>query len=340
MATLLVTGGAGFIGSNFAGLALAEGHKVIVLDLFTYAGHEANLSHLKGQLEVVRGDIADEGLVRDLLAKQKPDALLNFAAESHVDRSITGPAPFIRTNIQGVFNLLRCASEYMGTLPEQKKKGFRYLQVSTDEVYGELGETGAFTEQSPYKPNSPYSASKASGDMLTRAWHKTYALPALVTNCSNNYGPRQFPEKLIPFMIHNAINGKPLGIYGRGQNVRDWIHVDDHCRGVLLALEKGTLGQTYCFGGNSERNNVQVVEKLCDILDELRPKSDGSSYRRQITFVTDRPGHDFRYAIDDSLACRTLGFKRQHNFDSGLKSTVEWYLANTAWMKEVMGDQQ
>ena len=330
-----MTGGAGFIGSGFVEMALERGHKITVLDLFTYAGHPANLSHLHSQIEVVRGDIADEAVVSGLLKKQDFDGLINFAAESHVDRSITGPAPFIHTNVWGVFNLLKCSLEYFAKLSDDRKKSFRYVQVSTDEVYGELGDTGKFTENSSYKPNSPYSASKASGDMLTRAWQRTYGLPAIITNCSNNYGPRQFPEKLIPFMIQSALNGKPLGIYGRGENVRDWIHVEDHCRGLLLAFEKGVPGETYCFGGNAERNNVQVVNRICELLDELRPKADKSSYKSQISYVADRLGHDHRYAIDDSFAEAKLGFKRQHDFESGLRATVTWYLENQKWINEV-----
>ncbi len=337
MASVLVTGGAGFIGSGFVRLLAGLGHKVTVLDLFTYAGHRANLAELEGKVEIVTGDIADEGLVTELLQKQGFDGIINFAAESHVDRSISGPGTFIHTNILGVFNLLKCSLAYYSKLDAARKSKFRYVQVSTDEVYGELGETGKFTEESPYKPNSPYSASKASGDMLARAWHHTYGLPTVTTNCSNNYGPRQFPEKLIPFMIKCALSDRPLGIYGNGKNVRDWIHVEDHCQGVMLAFEQGKPGETYCFGGNAERNNVEVVNKICEYLDELNPRADGASYKKQITYVADRPGHDHRYAIDDSYATEKLGFKRRYDFDSGLRATVAWYLENQAWVKEVTG---
>lgn len=333
---VLITGGAGFIGSNFVDLLVRQGFSVTVLDAFTYAGHPENLAHLKGEIEIVRGDIADEKLVASLFESQKFQWVVNFAAESHVDRSISGPAPFVHTNVNGVFNLLNCSRKHFENLNSELKKNFRYLQISTDEVYGELGDTGFFTEESPYRPNSPYSASKASGDMFTRAWFKTYGLPTLITNCSNNYGPRQFPEKLIPFMIHNALGGKPMGIYGRGQNVRDWIHVEDHCHGILLALRSGQTGNTYCFGGRAEKNNVEVVEQICALLDEMRPRPNGGSYREQITFVQDRPGHDHRYAIDDTRAETKLGFKRKYDFKEGLRQTVKWYLENENWVHSVL----
>lgn len=338
MQTLLVTGAAGFIGSNFVELAVRQGFRVIVLDSLTYAGHRENLEGISGpgSFEFVEGDIRNEKLVDRLLVNHSIDALLNFAAESHVDRSITGPAAFIETNILGTYNLVTCAHRYWSTLAGKKKETFRYLQVSTDEVYGTLGESGKFSETTPYAPNSPYSASKASADLLVRAWHHTYGLPTITTNCSNNYGPKQYPEKLIPHMIQCALSDKNLPVYGNGKNVRDWIHVEDHCAGILLALLKGKPGSTYCFGGNAERQNVDVVKTLCLELDCLRPRKDGKSYAAQISFVQDRLGHDWRYAIDDSLAQRELGFTRKFDFEKGLASTVQWYLEHAAWTQAVL----
>jgi dTDP-glucose 4,6-dehydratase len=346
MSTFLLTGGAGFIGSNFVELAVRRGHRVIVLDALTYAGHRENLDSIPqgtpshpGSWELVIGDIRDARLVPELLAKHHCSALLNFAAESHVDRSITGPSAFIETNILGTYNLLQAARGYVDQLPAGSplKSSFRYLQVSTDEVYGALGDTGKFSETTPYAPNSPYSASKAASDHLVRAWHHTYGLNVVTTNCSNNYGPKQFPEKLIPHMIQCALAGKPLPVYGKGANVRDWIYVVDHCEGILLALERGTAGETYCFGGNSERKNLDVVHALCAVLDEVKPRADGKSYREQIHFVQDRAGHDWRYAIDDTKAQKELGFNRSmKNFEQGLRSTVEWYLSNDSWVKAVL----
>ena len=332
--TLLVTGGCGFIGSNFVRQRTKKGERVIVLDVLTYAGHRENLDGVSGS-ELVIGNICDGRLVADLLERHKVDAIINFAAESHVDRSIGAPSAFIETNIQGTFTLLNAALPYWQNLRDSKKTNFRYIQISTDEVYGSLGPTGKFSETTPMAPNSPYSASKAAGDHLTRAWYHTYGLPALTTNCSNNYGPRQFPEKLIPHMITCALAGKPLPVYGDGGNIRDWIHVEDHCSGISLALEKGKPGATYCFGGNAERNNLDVVKTICRELDEMRPRKDGQSYAKAITFVTDRLGHDRRYAIDDSLAERELGFKREYEFESGLANTIRWYLENEAWCKAV-----
>lgn len=337
--TLLVTGGAGFIGSNFVEMAVSQGHRVITLDAMTYAGHPENLSSIpkaSGSWELVQGDICDTKLVSSLLHEHKIDALLNFAAESHVDRSITGPGAFIETNIRGVFSLLTASLEYWQKLDGARKSGFRYLQVSTDEVYGSLGPTGKFSETTPMAPNSPYSSSKASGDLLTRAWFHTYGLPTLTTNCSNNYGPKQFPEKLIPHMIQCALTGRPLPVYGDGGNIRDWIHVHDHCAGVMLALEKGQPSGTYCFGGNAERNNLDVVRTICKLLDELKPRADGKPHDAGIAFVQDRLGHDRRYAIDDTLAQRELGFKRAYQFESGLANTVRWYLENAAWSEAVL----
>jgi dTDP-glucose 4,6-dehydratase len=334
--SMLITGAAGFIGSNFVDLVTAHGWTVIVLDALTYAGHKENLLSIKSGYELVEGDICDENLVTKLLAKHQPHALINFAAESHVDRSIDGPGSFIQTNIIGVFNLLRCSLDYWQGLDGAQKADFRYVQVSTDEVYGSLGATGKFSELTPMAPNSPYSASKASGDLLTRSWFHTYGLPTITTNCSNNYGPKQFPEKLIPHMISCALSDKPLPVYGDGGNIRDWIHVKDHCAGVMLALEKGQLGETYCFGGNAERNNLDVVKTICRLLDEMRPRKDGKSYSTLISFVEDRLGHDRRYAIDDSKAERELNFKRRYQFESGLADTVKWYLENDLWMNAVL----
>jgi dTDP-glucose 4,6-dehydratase len=336
--TLLVTGAAGFIGSSFAEMALASGHRVIVLDALTYAGHRENLSGL--EVEFVLGDICDGKLIASLLERHAPSAVVNFAAESHVDRSIDAPSAFIETNIQGTFTLLNASLEYWKKLDADRAKNFRYLQVSTDEVYGSLGPTGKFSETTAYAPNSPYSASKASADFLTRAWHETYGLPTLTTNCTNNYGPRQFPEKLIPHMIFCALNGKPLPVYGDGGNIRDWIHVEDHCRGVFLALEKGRPGSTYCFGGNAEKNNLDVVRAICRELDKLRPRKDGKPHDSAIAFVKDRPGHDRRYAIDDSLAQRELGFTRRYEFESGMAATVRWYLENQNWCASVTKSQK
>jgi dTDP-glucose 4,6-dehydratase len=342
--TFLITGAAGFIGSAFVRNRAAEGHKCIVLDALTYAGHRENLDPKDipgpGSVELVEGNICDLDLVRSLLKKHQVAGLIHFAAESHVDRSIEGPKAFIDTNIYGTFTLLTAALEHWKGLPEgsEQKKSFRYLQVSTDEVYGTLGDTGKFSETTAYAPNSPYSASKAAGDLLVRAWHHTYGLPTITTNCSNNYGPRQFPEKLIPHMIQCAISGKPLPVYGDGGNVRDWIHVEDHSEGVWLAFKAGRLGETYCFGGNAERNNLDVVKSICAILDEMRPRGDGKSYSSQISFVKDRLGHDRRYAIDDNKAVNELGFTRKYKgFEEGLKATVKWYLENDTWVKSVMG---
>jgi dTDP-glucose 4,6-dehydratase len=339
---LLVTGGAGFIGSSFVGQMVQAGKQVIVLDALTYAGHPANLEWInrqgwKGSYTLVKGRIEDGKHTLELLRKYEIDAVLNFAAESHVDNSISKPSEFIETNIVGVYNMLEASREYYRGLAGDKKQNFRFLQVSTDEVYGSLGETGYFTETTAMKPNSPYSASKAAGDHLVRAWFKTYGLPCLTTNCTNNYGPRQYPEKLIPLVITRAVAGQSLPIYGDGKNIRDWIQVEDHCRGVALALEKGVPGQVYAFGGNAERTNLEVVHAICEILDEIRPRKDSLSYKSQIAFVPDRPGHDRRYAIDDSKAQKELGFTREYSFESGLRATVEWYLANQEWADTVTG---
>ena len=336
MQTCLITGAAGFIGSEFARHMLSRGFKVVVLDLLTYAGHLENLKGHQDKIEFVQGDIADVATVQRVFDQNHFDAVFNFAAESHVDRSIADSAAFIRTNVTGVQVLLQASKAKWELRSPGDRSRFRFVQISTDEVFGALGETGYFTESTPYAPNSPYSASKAAGDHLVRAWFHTYGLPTIITNCSNNYGQRQYPEKLIPHMIECALSEKPLPVYGNGQNVRDWIHVSDHCAGVWLAAEKGTPGESYCFGGRSERRNLNVVESICDILDLLKPRANKASYRNLISFVEDRKGHDWRYAIDDSRAERELGFKRTYqSFEIGLEQTVKWYLENQDWVKKV-----
>ena len=326
---LLVTGGAGFIGANFIVSTLAAtGEAIVNLDKLTYAGSLANLDELKGDArhQFVRGDICDRALLRRLLQEHRPRAIVHFAAESHVDRSIEGPAEFIQTNVVGTFSLLEEARAWWGALAGAEKERFRFLHVSTDEVYGSLDAVApAFTEAHPYAPNSPYAASKAAADHLVRAYHHTYGLPVLTTNCSNNYGPRQFPEKLIPLMITHALAGKPLPVYGDGLNVRDWLYVFDHCEAVRLVLEKGRLGATYNIGGNNEKTNIEVVKMLCALLDEARPRPRGG-YGELITMVKDRPGHDRRYAIDASLIARELGWRPREDFASGMRKTVAWYL--------------
>jgi dTDP-glucose 4,6-dehydratase len=330
--SFLVTGGAGFIGSAFVRLLAQGGHRITVLDALTYAGHRENLEGVKAELVV--GNICDGPLVSRLLKEHQINVVVNFAAESHVDRSISSPAEFIETNVRGTCALLTASLDHFQKLPDKAK--FRYVQISTDEVYGSLGPTGKFSETSPFAPNSPYSASKAAGDHLVRAWFHTYGLPTLTTNCSNNYGPRQYPEKLIPHMIHCALTGRPLPVYGDGGNVRDWIHVEDHCHGILLAVERGKPGETYCFGGDAERNNLDVVRALCRELDRRKPRADGKPHESAIQFVTDRLGHDRRYAIDDARARRELGFTRRHTFEQGLADTVAWYLDNGAWREAVL----
>ena len=336
---ILVTGGAGFIGSNFVldWLAL-EQDAVVNLDKLTYAGNLQNLASLEGNPRhiFVHGDIGDADLVAKLLAEHQPRAIVNFAAESHVDRSIHGPAEFIQTNIVGTFTLLEATRAYWNGLTDEAKKSFRFLHVSTDEVYGSLSPTDpAFTETKQYEPNSPYSASKAASDHLVRAYHHTYGLPVLTTNCSNNYGPYHFPEKLIPLVIHNALAGKPLPIYGDGQQVRDWLYVKDHASAIRRVLEAGKVGETYNVGGWNEKPNLDVVHTLCAILDELSPRSDGRSYREQITYVTDRPGHDRRYAIDATKINRELGWKPAETFETGIRKTVQWYLDNQEWVRNI-----
>jgi dTDP-glucose 4,6-dehydratase len=326
---LLVTGGAGFIGSNFALSTIAQsGEPIVNLDKLTYAGNLANLESLRGDARhtFVQGDIGDRGLLGTLLARHRPRAIVHLAAESHVDRSIEGPAEFIQTNVVGTFGLLEEARAYWQAMPAEERSAFRFLHVSTDEVYGSLGpQDPAFTEQTPYAPNSPYSASKAASDHLVRAYHHTYGLPTLVTNCSNNYGPRQFPEKLIPLMIHQALAGKPLPVYGDGQNVRDWLYVEDHCAALRAVLARGRLGEVYNIGGAAEMKNIDLVTTLCALLDEAKPRT-GGSYAALITFVKDRPGHDRRYAIDSGKIRKELGWRPAETFASGLKKTVRWYL--------------
>lgn len=337
--TILVTGAAGFIGANFVLDWLAQSDEPVVnLDLLTYAGNLENLDSLEGDVRhtFVRGDIGDSQLVASLFAKHQPRAVVNFAAESHVDRSIHGPEDFIQTNVVGTFHLLESVRAYWGTLSEEDKKAFRFLHVSTDEVYGSLAKDDpAFTEENKYEPNSPYSASKAASDHLVRAYHHTYGLPVLTTNCSNNYGPYHFPEKLIPLCILNALAGKSLPIYGDGQQVRDWLYVKDHCSAIRRVLEAGQVGETYNVGGWNDKANLDVVNTLCEVLGELSPRSDGLSYKTQITFVKDRPGHDRRYAIDASKIERELGWKPAETFETGIRKTVIWYLENQGWVNNV-----
>ena len=337
--TILVTGGAGFIGSNFVHAWLAQHDEVLVnLDKLTYAGNLRNLHALAGDSRhhFVQGDIGDTTLVSQLLATHQPRAVLHFAAESHVDRSIHGPMDFIQTNVVGTFQLLESVRAFWVGLDDQVKQAFRFLHVSTDEVYGSLAaDAPAFSETHPYEPNSPYSASKAASDHLVRAWHHTYGLPVLTTNCSNNYGPYHFPEKLIPLVIHNALAGKPLPIYGDGQQVRDWLYVEDHCKAIMRVLQDGRLGETYNVGGWNEKPNIEVVRTLCALLDELQPRADGQSYATQMTFVKDRPGHDRRYAIDARKLERELGWRPEETFETGLRKTVQWYLSHGDWVEEV-----
>ena len=337
--TILVTGGAGFIGSNFVLDWLTDSDESLVnLDKLTYAGNLANLASLaKDPRHVfVRGDIGDATLVARLCAEHRPRAIINFAAESHVDRSIHGPSEFIQTNIVGTFQLLETVRAYWGGLEGTEKAGFRFLHVSTDEVYGSLSATEApFAETHRYEPNSPYSASKAASDHLVRAYHHTYGLPVLTTNCSNNYGPYHFPEKLIPLMIVNALAGKPLPVYGDGMQVRDWLYVKDHCSAVRSVLGAGKVGETYNIGGWNEKPNIEIVRTVCSLLDELQPRADGRPYLEQVTYVTDRPGHDRRYAIDARRIERELGWRPAETFDTGIRKTVAWYLANRDWVGQV-----
>jgi dTDP-glucose 4,6-dehydratase len=336
--TWLVTGGAGFIGGNFVLEAVAKGIRIVNLDALTYAGNLDTLTALEGNPKHVfaHGDIGDHALVARLLGEHQPDAVLNFAAESHVDRSIDGPGAFIQTNVVGTLALLESVRDYWRSLEGGRREAFRFLHVSTDEVYGSLGDTGKFSETTPYAPNSPYSASKAASDHLVRAFYHTYGLPVLTTNCSNNYGPYHFPEKLIPLIIARALAGEPLPVYGDGKNVRDWLYVGDHCAAIRTVLEKGRVGETYNVGGDAERQNIEVVETICRLLDERRPRADGKPRASQITYVTDRPGHDRRYAIDASKLQAELGWKPQHTFEQGIADTVDWYLQHQDWVQRVL----
>lgn len=347
MQTLIITGGAGFIGANFVQHALAQTTaRLVIVDKLTYAGNKANLGAALENPRVVfvEADIADRAAMQAVFAAHQPTGIVNFAAESHVDRSIDDPSPFIETNITGTFVLLETARKYVRELGAEQQAAFRFLHVSTDEVYGTLGATGLFEETTPYAPNSPYAASKASADHLVRAWHETFGLPTIITNCSNNYGPYQFPEKLIPLMLLNAIEGKPLPIYGDGGNVRDWLYVEDHCRGILLALQKGVPGEKYNIGGGNERTNLQIVDRLCAEVEKILPAAENpalqaqgkTSYQDLKIFVADRPGHDKRYAIDASKISAELGWQPKYDFESGLAKTVRWYFENRAWCNTVL----
>jgi len=336
--TWLVTGGAGFIGGNFVLDAVARGIRIVNLDALTYAGNLDTLASLEGNDAhvFVHGDIGDGALVARLLAEHRPDAIVNFAAESHVDRSIDGPAAFVQTNVVGTLALLEAARDYWRADDAGAREGFRFLHVSTDEVYGSLGDTGKFTETTPFAPNSPYSASKAASDHLVRAFHHTYGLPVLTTNCSNNYGPFQFPEKLIPLIIAKALAGEPLPIYGDGRYVRDWLHVSDHCNAIHAVLEHGRVGETYNVGGDAERENIVVVKTICDLLDAREPLPDGRARDCLMTFVKDRPGHDRRYAIDSSKLQHELGWRPRVTFEQGIAQTVAWYLDHQPWVRRVL----
>ncbi|AIF49386.1 dTDP-glucose 4,6-dehydratase [Dyella japonica] len=338
MTTLLVTGGAGFIGANFVLKAIADGLKIVNLDLLTYAGNLGTLDAVKNSHNhiFVQGSIGDRACVTRILDEHKPDAIVNFAAESHVDRSIDGPAAFIETNVVGTLALLECSRDYWLALDNAARERFRFLHVSTDEVYGSLGAEGHFSEQTPYAPNSPYSASKAASDHLVRAFHHTYGLPTLTTNCSNNYGPYQFPEKLIPLVIQKALSGEPLPVYGDGMNIRDWLYVGDHCEAIRRVLEAGRVGETYNVGGNAERPNIAVVETICAVLDERQPLANQAPRKSLITFVKDRPGHDRRYAVNADKIHRELGWRPSLTFEQGIRQTIAWYLSNQAWTTRVL----
>lgn len=335
---ILVTGGSGFIGSNLVRLLVTRGHTVLNIDKLTYAGNPASLADLAGNphYQFLQADICDTAAINAAFARFAPQGVMHLAAESHVDRSIDGPGEFIQTNVVGTFTLLQAAREHYARLSPAERECFRFLHVSTDEVYGSLGAEGLFTETTPYDPHSPYSASKAASDHLARAWADTYGLPVLVTNCSNNYGPYQFPEKLIPVVILKALRGEPIPVYGKGENIRDWLYVEDHAEALLTVLSAGTPGQTYNIGGNNEQRNIDLVNLLCRLLDGLRPRADGVSYASQITFVTDRPGHDLRYAIDASKIRNELGWTPRQDNESGFAKTVQWYLANQPWIDNVL----
>ena len=339
MQTILVTGGAGFIGSCFVRTCIAErSARLVNFDKLTYAGNLDSLEPVLADPDHIflQGDITDRAMLDRVMAEHQPAAIVHFAAESHVDRSIDNPAEFVITNVLGTFHLLDSARRYWSRLPDERRRAFRFLHVSTDEVYGSLGPTGRFVESSPYDPSSPYSASKASSDHFVRAYHRTYGLPVLVTNCSNNYGPYQFPEKLLPLMILNALEGKPLPVYGDGRNVRDWLFVEDHCRALRCVLTAGCPGETYNVGGDCEQTNLDVVRRICDLVDELRPGLPHAPCTSLITFVKDRPGHDRRYAIDPTKIRTALGWRPQHDFDAGLRRTVQWYLDHSQWVERVL----
>ena len=346
--TVIVTGGSGFIGTNFVRLLMKSGgYHVVNLDALTYAANALSLADLEGHPDYVfvKGNITDRELVASLFSKYQPVGVFHLAAESHVDRSIVSAENFVQTNVVGTYTMLEAARAYWNGLPDEKKTIFRFLHVSTDEVFGSLGQEGYFTEETPYAPNSPYSASKAASDHFVRAFYHTYGLPTVITNCSNNYGPYQFPEKMIPLMIMNALSGKPLPVYGDGGNIRDWLYVDDHCRAVKLAFEKGKPGEVYAIGGSNEQKNINVVNKICSILDDIAPpveipqlRGQGlKSYKDLIRFVTDRPGHDRRYAIDSARITRELGWQAEVGFEAGLRQTIEWYLSNPKWVDQASG---
>ena len=338
----LVTGGSGFIGANFIQYLLKNdlAKKIINLDKLTYAGNPQNLLKFEHDDRYVfnQGDICDQEHVRELIQLHHPDIIVNFAAESHVDRSIDGPGEFIKTNISGTYTLLQESLRYYQSLENDKQKKFRFHHVSTDEVFGSLGEDGFFTEETPYDPSSPYSASKAASDHLVRAWERTYGLPIIISNCSNNYGPYQFPEKLIPLMILNCLAEESLPVYGTGENVRDWLYVDDHCEAIYTIIEKGKIGETYNVGGNNEIQNIEIVNTICSILDEIKPSENGNSYTDLITYVKDRPGHDFRYAIDSSKLKDELNWSPNETFESGIRKTINWYLENQAWWQDIQNN--
>ena len=339
MKTLLVTGGLGFIGSNFIHYLIKNKlvGQIVNLDKLTYAGSKDNLAAIDSNdyYHFIEGDISNQQVIRSILEKYKPDVIVNFAAESHVDRSIDRPAEFIQTNVVGTFNLLHESNQWLKNMNNGIKESFKFIHISTDEVYGSLGKTGKFSESTNYDPSSPYSASKASSDHLARSWYRTYDFPVLITNCSNNYGPYQFPEKLIPLMIINALEGKSLPVYGKGLNVRDWLYVDDHCRAIQAIIEIGRLGETYNIGGNNEITNIQIVETICEILDNEIPLETGKLYKEQIVFVDDRPGHDFRYAIDATKIEKELGWKPKENFETGIQKTILWFLTNQDWWRKI-----
>ena len=336
MNKILVTGGCGFIGSNFIRHLIKKDNSIhiINLDKLTYAGNIKSLDSIPDSShQLIKGDICDSKLIESIFDKNKIDAVVHFAAESHVDRSIDGPSDFINTNIVGTMNLLEKSRYY---IKNSDNKSFRFLHVSTDEVYGSLGESGKFVEETPYDPSSPYSASKASSDHLVRAWNRTFDFPSLITNCSNNYGPYQFPEKLIPLILINCLKNKSLPVYGKGENIRDWLFVEDHCEAIYKVLTRGKIGETYNIGGNNEIKNIEVVEIIGSLMDKLQPRKDGNSYSKLISFVTDRPGHDLRYAIDSTKIEKELGWVAQESFETGIKKTVEWYLSNENWWKSIL----